>query len=135
MERSRPQHSYNGYMRCVNIADLKNQLSAYLQRVRTGEELLIRDRNMPIAKIVPLQEEDLDADELSLVASGQMTLPRNPFHEGRFWAAGSRVVKNPNLKDAIRKAIAAEREERNAGLLGHKRHRSHLRSRANKQLS
>ncbi len=120
-------------MRSVNIAELKNQLSACLYRVRSGEELLIRDRNTPIAKIIPLQEDDLEADELSLVASGQMTLPRKPFHEGRFWALGSRTASHSNLRPAIQKAVNAEREERNARILGHKRHRSHLRARPSKQ--
>jgi antitoxin (DNA-binding transcriptional repressor) of toxin-antitoxin stability system len=32
-------------MQAVNITDLKNNLNAYLKRVRTGEELLIKDRN------------------------------------------------------------------------------------------
>jgi prevent-host-death family protein len=122
-------------MRSVNIADLKNQLSAYLHRVRAGEELLIRDRNIPIAKISPLQEDDAEGDELSLVASGQMTLPKKSFREDRFWAIGSRKAKTPDLRAAIRRAISAEREERNAGLLGHKRHRAHLRSRTSKRRS
>jgi len=119
-------------MRSVNIAELKNQLSACLHRVRAGEELLIRDRNIPIAKIIPLEEKDLEADELSLVASGQMTLPKKPFHDDRFWAIGART-KHSDLRAAIRKAIDAEREEPNAGILGHKRHRSHLRTRPGKQ--
>ena len=33
-------------MKTVNIADLKNQLSAYLQLVRNGEEIIVRDRNL-----------------------------------------------------------------------------------------
>jgi hypothetical protein len=33
-------------MRTVNIGVLKNQLSAYL-RVRNGEEVVVRDRNVP----------------------------------------------------------------------------------------
>ena len=41
-------------MRSASIADLKNNLSRYLRHVRRGEEILIRDRNVPIAKIVPL---------------------------------------------------------------------------------
>ncbi len=119
-------------MRSVNIAELKNKLSACLQYVRSGEELLVRDRNTPIAKIIPLEEEDLAADELSLVASGQMTLPKKPFDDARFWAIGART-RYSNLKTAIQKAIDAEREETNAGILGHKRHRSHLRARPGKQ--
>jgi prevent-host-death family protein len=117
----------------VNIAALKNQLSVYLHRVRSGEELLIRDRNTPIAKIIPLQDDDLEADELSLVASGQMTLPKKPFQDDRFWAIGARTARHTNLGAAIQKAIGAEREERDAGILGYKRHRSHLRARPGKQ--
>jgi prevent-host-death family protein len=120
-------------MRSVNIAELKNQLSACLYRVRSGEELLVRDRNTPIAKIIPLAEDDLEADELSLVASGQMTLPRKPFDGHRFWAIGARSASRLNLRRAIRKAVNAEREEGNASVLGHKRHRSHLRARPSKQ--
>jgi hypothetical protein len=40
------QHGHNSHMQTVNIAELKNQLSACLHRVRAGEELLIRDRNI-----------------------------------------------------------------------------------------
>lgn len=119
-------------MRSVNIAELKNQLSACLHRVRAGEELLIRDRNIPVAKIIPLEDKDLEADELSLVASGQMTLPKKPFHEDHFWAIGARA-RHSNLRAAIRKVVDAEREEVNAGILGHKRDRSHLRPRPSKQ--
>ena len=32
-------------MQTVNIADLKNNLSAYLAKVQNGEELLVKDRN------------------------------------------------------------------------------------------
>ncbi len=41
-------------MTSVQIADLKNNLSAYLRKVRSGEELIVCDRKSPIAKIVPL---------------------------------------------------------------------------------
>jgi prevent-host-death family protein len=119
-------------MRSVNIAELKNRLSVYLRRVRSGEELLIRDRNTPIAKIIPLQRLDLEADELSLVVSGQMTLPDKPFHADRFWAIGART-RHSNLKTAIQKTIDAEREERDAGILGYKRPHSHLRAGPGKQ--
>lgn len=119
-------------MRSVNIAELKNQLSACLQRVRAGEELVVRDRNIPIARIVPLDGEDLEAEEVSLVASGKMTLPKKPFDEDRFWAIGARL-KTPDLRDAIQKAIDAEREEPYAGILGHQRRRSHLRARPDKR--
>lgn len=119
-------------MLTVNVAVLKNQLSAYLLRVRGGEELLIRDRNLPIAKIVPLRQDETDLDELSLVASGQMSSPKKPFQATRFWSIGAGAAKNPKVKRAMTRAIAAEREEPNVRLLGHQRHTSHLRTRPGK---
>jgi prevent-host-death family protein len=63
-------------MRTVNIADLKNNLSAYLDRVRAGEELLVKDRNRPIARLVPLAAGvDLDSEEMELAAAGLVRLP------------------------------------------------------------
>ena len=41
-------------MKSVNITELKNRLSAYLNDVKAGEEILVRDRNQPVARIVPL---------------------------------------------------------------------------------
>jgi prevent-host-death family protein len=43
-------------MRAVNVAELRSRLSAYLGRVRAGEEILISDRNLAVAKIVPLSK-------------------------------------------------------------------------------
>jgi antitoxin (DNA-binding transcriptional repressor) of toxin-antitoxin stability system len=44
-------------MRTVNIGDLKAQLSAHIQFVRDGEEVLVCDRNKPGAPIVPYRVE------------------------------------------------------------------------------
>jgi prevent-host-death family protein len=40
-------------MQAVKIADLKNNLSRHLARVKRGGELTVMDRNTPIARIVP----------------------------------------------------------------------------------
>jgi len=40
-------------MKTVNISNLKAQLSAHSQLVREGEEVLVCDRNKPVARIVP----------------------------------------------------------------------------------
>jgi antitoxin (DNA-binding transcriptional repressor) of toxin-antitoxin stability system len=42
----------NGSMRTVNIRDLKAQLSAHIQLVKDGEEVLVWDRNKPVARII-----------------------------------------------------------------------------------
>src|SRR6516165_6358902 len=101
-------------MRIVQIAELKNSLSAYLQLVRAGEEVVIRDRNVAIAKVVPLDLEDGDVEEQSLVAEGLMTLPPKHFDLARFWAIG-RNVAAPDLSEAaLRDAVDAAREDVNA---------------------
>ena len=65
-------------MRSVNVAELKNQLSKYLSFVKSGEEVVIRDRNLPVAKLVPFSAEEAQEEELLLVATGKMRLPKTP---------------------------------------------------------
>lgn len=45
-------------MNPVTIAELENDLRGYLKKVRKGEELLIKVRNKPVAKIVALESEN-----------------------------------------------------------------------------
>ena len=40
----------------VKIAELKARLSAYLRSVRAGDEIIVQDRDTPIARLVPYQE-------------------------------------------------------------------------------
>jgi prevent-host-death family protein len=63
-------------MRSVNVAELKNKLSKYLTFARSGEEVVIRDRNLPVAKLVPFSAEDAEEQELALVAAGKLRLPK-----------------------------------------------------------
>jgi prevent-host-death family protein len=97
-----------GHMRSVNIADLKNNLSRYLNQVRQGEEVLIRDRNLPIAKIVPLSSNDEEEELLRLVAEGLIRLPEKykGFPRGYFTAA------LPKVKVDVLKMLREERDER-----------------------
>jgi len=64
-------------MRSVNVAELKNRLSKYLTYVKGGEEIVIRDRNLPVAKLVPFSADEGSEEELQLVAAGKMRLPKN----------------------------------------------------------
>ena len=62
-------------MRTVNIGDLKARLSAHIQLVRDGEEVLVCDRNQPVARIVPCHLEDRSEQEQRLVARGVLAPP------------------------------------------------------------
>lgn len=63
-------------MRSVNVAELKNRLSKYLRFAKDGEEVVIRDRSHPVAKLVPFSAEGADDQELKLVAAGKLRLPK-----------------------------------------------------------
>ena len=41
-------------MRRVKIAELKNHLSQHLRAVEAGDEVVVTDRDRPIARIVPV---------------------------------------------------------------------------------
>jgi prevent-host-death family protein len=62
-------------MRTVNIAELKAKLSAHIQLVRDGEEVLVCDRNQPVARIIPCRLEDQPEQEGRLIANGVLTPP------------------------------------------------------------
>jgi prevent-host-death family protein len=62
-------------MRTVNIAELKAHLSAHIQLVRDGEEVLVCDRNKPVARIIPCRLDEHSEQEQRLVANGLLKLP------------------------------------------------------------
>jgi prevent-host-death family protein len=61
-------------MRKVNISDLKARLSAHIQLVKDGEEVLVCDRNKPVARIVPCRLTH-HSQEQRLVARGVLAPP------------------------------------------------------------
>jgi len=63
-------------MRSVNVAELKNRLSKYLAFAKGGEEVVIRDRNLPVAKLVPFFAEGANDQELALVVARKLRLPK-----------------------------------------------------------
>ncbi|MBX3295513.1 MAG: type II toxin-antitoxin system prevent-host-death family antitoxin [Acidobacteria bacterium] len=43
----------------ANIGELKTHLSRYVKGVKGGGSVLITERNVPVAKILPLEDDDL----------------------------------------------------------------------------
>jgi prevent-host-death family protein len=68
-------------MEKATISELKNQLSAYLKKVRAGETVLIYDRDQPIARLERLEGLALPDDHLmqmeraGLVRRARMPMP------------------------------------------------------------
>jgi prevent-host-death family protein len=59
----------------VGVRELRNHLSRYLARVRSGDEVVVTDRGRAIARVVPIgAERVLDR----LIAEGIVTPARQP---------------------------------------------------------
>lgn len=94
-------------MRSINIADLKNTLSAQLRRVRKGETLLVKDRDQVIARIEPSSGRDSASpdDALSqLEARGLVKRGRGVFDLASF-------ARRPRVKANLLAALLQDRAE------------------------
>ena len=92
--------------RSAAIAELKANLSRYVSRVKAGEEILITERGIAVARLVPIAAErdvdDLrDLERQGLIRRGTGKLPKD------FWA----LPRPRDAKAAVRSGLRAEREE------------------------
>ncbi len=95
-------------MKSASVSELKSRLSSYLAEVQRGEQIIVRDRNRPIARIVPLTSPGNDeAEEAALVAAGVLTLPASEKLPTSFWAGKTSGVSE---RRAVR-AVRSERDE------------------------
>lgn len=60
----------------VGVRELKNSLSRYLRRVRRGETLVVTDRGVPIARVIPTGVPDHIAN---LMAEGRISWSGKKF--------------------------------------------------------
>ncbi|HVB10901.1 MAG TPA: type II toxin-antitoxin system prevent-host-death family antitoxin [Bacillota bacterium] len=94
-------------MAVTNIRDLKAHLSAWLEKVAAGDEVVITDRGRPVAKIVPLlSRESIDQRTEALIRTGVLR-PRQQALPDWFWTTPAPRVPG----DAAVDAILAERAE------------------------
>jgi prevent-host-death family protein len=97
-------------MKRASISEAKNRLSAYLALVRRGETILITDRNVPVAQIVPLAASADPGDEERLRdLERRGVIRRAKLRPGRdFLKSLPRAVRAKG--DALA-ALLAERDE------------------------
>ena len=88
-------------MRAGNIGDLKNQLSGYLQYVKNGEEIVIKDRSVPVARILPFRHDASWNQEAQLVASGALKMPEEDMNWSQFFLAPAGDVVREVAVDAV----------------------------------
>jgi prevent-host-death family protein len=91
----------------TGIAELKANLSRYLDRVKGGEEVVITERGLPVAKIVPLRPaERRESRRERLARAGLVQLGR-----GRVRAALGRPPRGARVGRGVLEALLAERRE------------------------
>jgi prevent-host-death family protein len=99
-------------MKTVQIGDLKNHLSAHLRDVRKGEEIIVRDRNVPVARIVPYVPESIEEQEKLLIAQGILKPPKNRAVDRDKWVKEFLAKPRPNVSGRLAiQALLDEREE------------------------
>jgi prevent-host-death family protein len=92
-------------MRTVTIAELKADLDQCLKEVKAGREVVIRERNRPLAKIIPLRNRASgDTHIEKLAAEGKV---RNPLMAlpPEFWT-------EPRARIPLEKLVALVSKDR-----------------------
>ncbi len=94
-------------MKSTTVSQLKTALSAYLRRVKTGEEVLITEHGRPIARLLPIANPVTlpahlqDMEQKGLLKRGEKTLSAD------FW----NLPRPADPQGAVRSAVLSEREE------------------------
>lgn len=88
-------------MRTVNISELKAHLSAHIQYVQHGEEVLVCDRNRPVARIVPCKVDDYSEQIRRLIARGVISPPKRKNRRPLPKPAG-KIVPNDVMRQVWR---------------------------------
>ena len=75
--------TYNVSMKIANVAEFKNHLSEYLAAVANGEQVEVRKRNMPVARVVPIRQPGRNRTVLgcgkgSVVVKADLAAPMMP---------------------------------------------------------
>jgi prevent-host-death family protein len=94
-------------MKKAAVARLKAELSRYLRLVKAGEEIVVTEHDVPVARIVPVRaagagvEAWRDLERQGLIRLGSSRLP----------AGFGRMPKGKDPRAAVRAALRKEREE------------------------
>jgi len=93
-------------MKTAAVSELKARLSEYLNRVKSGEEVLITDRGNPVARLLPIsrrravRETMATMEKRGLIRLGSGKLPKD------FW----KMPKAGDSEGLVLRALLEERE-------------------------
>jgi prevent-host-death family protein len=93
-------------MEKATVSQMRNHLSAYLQKVRAGESVLILDRNTPVARLEGITAESYGDGRLArLERQGLLRRRKGPIPMKQLRAAP------PKAKQGVLEALLEERQE------------------------
>lgn len=86
-------------MKSVKIAELKAKLSKYIQATKEGESIVVYDRNLPVAKIIPFEK----VGELNIISAKTSW--------AKAWAQARALKKSTDRNLHLAEALLEMREE------------------------
>lgn len=93
-------------MKRVAVSKLKASLSEYLSGVKGGEEVMVTDRGIPVARLVPINTISVNEDGLyELAKTGLVRLPEKGPEEL------PELFKKKHSKGSIMNLLLKEREQ------------------------
>lgn len=103
----------------ANIATLKNNLSRYLKSVQAGEEVIVLDRDRPVARLVPFRNEAgtargtaaHDAARLDAMVQRGAVTHRGDSAATTAWAKSHKPAKTPKGTPALSELFLQMRDE------------------------
>ena len=105
----------------VKIADLKNNLSRHLARVRRGAEITVYDRDTPVARILPYRPDegtqsgrasDETPERVARLVQQGVLAPGNPQAVAEWLEAHAPVTLPAGTPGAVDTLINTRRESR-----------------------
>ncbi|MGQ0834692.1 MAG: type II toxin-antitoxin system Phd/YefM family antitoxin [Gammaproteobacteria bacterium] len=97
-------------MERATISKLKDNLSAYLRKVRAGQSVVIYDRDVPVARLERIESSGRGPDRLALLrAQGLVRPPARPLAVKQLRALLKPVPRKGRLGEALREERAEGR--------------------------
>jgi antitoxin (DNA-binding transcriptional repressor) of toxin-antitoxin stability system len=105
------QISYNSHMQKASVSNLKNNLSAYLRKVRAGQSVIIYDRDVPIARLERIESSAQGSARLALLCAQGVTRPpvQRRSAAGILAALSTPLPRSARLLDAVQLDRAEDR--------------------------
>ena len=87
-------------MRTVDVQDLQDDLRGCLPSVKDGDEIVVRGREIPGARIVSFGKGPRSNREEELIASGALKMPEEAIHWDEFFLLPAGNVPHQTALDA-----------------------------------